>query len=32
MFVVPVTEGPMKHTCVSGDKGGAAICRSMTSL
>ena len=25
MFVVPVTEGPMKHTCVSGDKGGAAI-------
>ena len=25
LFVVPVTEGNMKHTCVDGAKGGAAI-------
>ena len=25
LFVVPVTEGEMKHTCVDGEMGGAAI-------
>jgi hypothetical protein len=25
LFVVPVTEGELKHTCVEAEKGGAAL-------